>query len=89
MSISPTDIDAIKRIVIDTFSATCPDPSAVTVDTEVLQLVDSIGLVIALAEVQDALAIELEPHEIIEVFHCRTLGDVASALHASRMARQA
>lgn len=83
------DIDAIERVVIDTFSATCPERSAVTGDTEVLQLVDSIGLVIALAEVQDALGIELDPHEIIEVFYCRTLRDVAIALHASRSARRA
>jgi acyl carrier protein len=88
MNVIHADIDAIKRLVIDIFSASCADLSVVTDDTEVMQLVDSVGLIIALADVQNSLDIELYPHEIIEVFQGRTLGDVAVVLLSACLTRK-
>ena len=79
-------LEAIERVVIDTFSAASGHPPA-SRDTAVLDLIDSVGLIIALADVQATLDVELESDEIIEVFQCRSLGDVAAALHAALAGR--
>lgn len=83
MTSSFADTDAIELAIIGAFSSTCPNPEAVTVDTDLESLVDSVGLVIALAEAQSALDIELAPDEIIQVIQCRTLGEVARVFRSA------
>ncbi len=83
-----SDIDAIERIIIDTFSSAHADRSAITRETEVQDLLDSIGLVIALADAQAALEIELEPDEVIEVLQSRTLADIAAVFDAASRTRR-
>jgi len=85
---SPTpDTEALERIVIDALSAVSADAASATRDSEVQQLVDSLGLVIALANIQDALDVALEPDEIVGVLGCRTIADVALVLQAALTAR--
>lgn len=82
-----TDIEALERIIIDALSAVSVEAATATRESEVLQLVDSLGLVMALANVQEALDVSLEPDEIIQVFQCRSIADVALVLQAVLSAR--
>lgn len=81
------DTEALERIVVDALSAVSADAATATRETEVLQLVDSLGLVMALSNVQEALDVALDPDEIIEVFQCRSIADVAVVLQAALSSR--
>lgn len=83
----PADTETLERIVIDALSAVSVDAATATRDTELLQLVDSLGLVMALANVQEALGVALEPDEIIDVFQCRSIADVATVLQTALKTR--
>lgn len=83
----PADTETLERIVIDALSAVSVDAATATRDTELLQLVDSLGLVMALANVQEALGVALEPDEIIDVFQCRSITDVATVLQTALKTR--
>ncbi len=82
-----TDTEALERIIIDALSAVSVDAATATGESELSQLVDSMGLVMALANVQEALDVSLEPDEIINVFQCRSIADVALLLQAALLAR--
>jgi acyl carrier protein len=82
-----TDTEALERIIIDALAAVSVEAATATRESEVLQLVDSMGLVMALANVQEALDVSLEPDEIIQVFQCRSIADVAVVLQAVLSAR--
>lgn len=83
----PADTETLERIVIDALSTVSADAATASRDTELLQLVDSLGLVMALASVQEALDVALEPDEIIDVFQCRTIADVAIVLQTALTTR--
>lgn len=83
----PADTGTLERIVIDALSTVSADAATASRDTELLQLVDSLGLVMALASVQEALDVALEPDEIIDVFQCRTIAEVATVLQTALKTR--
>lgn len=87
MNAPPAHTETLERIVIDALSTVSADAATATRETEVLQLVDSLGLIVALANVQEALGVSLEPDEIIHVFQCRSIADVALVLQAALSAR--
>lgn len=87
MNALPTETHALERRVIDAFSAVTQHAAGATRETEILALVDSLGLVMALANLQHALDVALEPDEIIAVFQCRSVADVANVLQAALSAR--
>lgn len=87
MNSPSTDIEALERIIIDALSAVSVEAATATRESEVLQLVDSMGLVMALANVQESLDVSLDPDEIIQVFQCRSIADVAVVLQTVLSAR--
>jgi acyl carrier protein len=85
MPVSPA---AIEQLVIQALRAASSDKSVqVSATTEVLQVVDSLGLMMGLANIQAALNIKLEPREIIEVLQARSVADIALALAKALGAR--
>jgi acyl carrier protein len=77
----PVSAAAIEQVVIHALRAASTDKSAqVSGSTEVLQVVDSLGLMMGLANIQAALNLKLEPRETIEVLQARSVADVAVAL---------
>lgn len=84
----PVSAAAIEQVVIQALRAASSDKSAqVSATTEVLQVVDSLGLMMGLANIQAALNIKLEPREIIEVLQARSVADIALALAKALSAR--
>ena len=80
----------IERVVIATVAARCVDrPIDVSVETEVLSVLDSMGMMSALVEFQDALQLELEPEAIIRIFKCRRIGEIVEVLEECSLATQA
>ncbi len=79
---------AVEHVVIDALCAASPDKSVpITRETDVLQVVDSLGLMMGLANIQTALNIKLEPREIIGVLQSRSIADLASVLVTALKAR--
>lgn len=77
-------------MVIDAMLAASPDkPARVSRDTEVLQVVDSLGLMLSLANIQAVLNITLEPKEIIGALQARSIADLALVLSPVLEARPA
>lgn len=77
----PIATAAVEQMVIDAMLAASSDKSfPVSRDTEVLQVVDSLGLMMSLAKIQTALHITLEPRELIGVLQARSVADVALVL---------
>lgn len=77
----PMSPAVIEELVIETMRAASSSQSVpVFRDTEVLQVVDSLGLMMSLANIQSALKIKLEPTEVIAVLQAHSIGDVALAL---------
>lgn len=74
-----TDKEAIERVVIHAFAAAAPD-QPVTRDSEILQLVDSIGVLMVVSAIQTKLEMRLQPLEIIRLFQCHAVGDVIEVL---------
>lgn len=71
----------LEQAVIDALRAASPDKSApATRDSAVLDLVDSLGLVVALGDLQATLAVELAPKHLIELFRAQSIADFAAAL---------
>ncbi len=71
----------LEQAVIDALRAASPDKSMpVTRDSAVLDLVDSLGLIVALGDLQAALDLELSPKQLIELFHARSIADFATTL---------
>jgi acyl carrier protein len=81
MPVSPA---GIEQIIIDVLFAASPGKSIpVSRDTQVLDIVDSLGLMMSLATVQATLKITLEPKEIIAALQARSVADLASVLMAA------
>jgi hypothetical protein len=84
----PVDREAIERVVIDTLAAASSNTTAQpTRETEVLQLVGSLGLIVAVANIQAALSISLQRREMMQVFQCRYIADLALVLEGALSAR--
>jgi len=81
-------IAPVEDVVIEALRAALPDVSVgVSRDSEVLRLVDSLGLVTVLGNVQAALTITLKPKEVIQVLRARSVADVALVLTTALSAR--
>jgi hypothetical protein len=78
----PTDRRVIEEIVIEALTP-ASRVGSVTRDTEILHLVDSLGLVTALASIQAALHLSLEPEQLIDIFACRSISDLAITLEGA------
>jgi acyl carrier protein len=77
----PPSAAAVEQAVIDAIRAASPDSSVpISRDTEVLQVVDSLGLMVSLAKIQAALQIKLEPTEVIGVLRSRSVADITQVL---------
>jgi len=75
---------AVEQVVIDALLAASSDtPAQVSRETEVLQLVDSLGLMMSLANIQTSLNIKLEPKQIIGLLRARSIADLALVLTAA------
>jgi acyl carrier protein len=81
---------AVEQVVIEALRAAASDKSIpVSRDTDVLYIVDSLGLMMSVANIQTALNIKLEPREVIGVFQSRSVADLASVLITAMKARNA
>jgi acyl carrier protein len=81
---------AIEQVIIEALLAASSDRSVpVSRDTDVLQVVDSLGLMMSLADIQTKLNIRLEPQELIDALQARSIADVAVALTTALAARRA
>ncbi|WP_368313881.1 acyl carrier protein [Luteibacter sp. CQ10] len=80
----PDHVESIEALIARILSDTFDPPEPVTADTALLDLLDSIGMVIAMAEIQDALQVRLEPPAVIEAFQCATVADLAAVFRATR-----
>jgi acyl carrier protein len=77
----PDSREATERVVIGAIRAAVASlPGELTGATEVLGVVDSLGLMTALAEVQESLEVVLEPQHLISIFECRTIAEIAAFL---------
>jgi hypothetical protein len=81
------DQQVIEKTVIEAIRAASATGAKPTRDTEVFQLVDSLGLVTALANIQAALQLSLEPEQLIAVFACRSIGDLTITLESALSAQ--
>lgn len=77
----PVSAASVEQVVFEAMCAASADKAVrVCADTEVLQIVDSLGLMMSLANIQAALNVRLEPKEIIGVLQARSIRDVTLAL---------
>ncbi len=84
----PMSAAALEQVVIDAMLAASPDKSIpVSRDTEVLQVLDSLGLMMSLVDIQTALNIRLEPKELIGALQARSIADLALELTMALGAR--
>lgn len=84
----PGSAASVEQVVIEAMCAASADKTVpVCADTEVLQIVDSLGLMMSLAKIQAALNFRLEPKEIIGVLQARSIRDVTLALTRAVEAR--
>jgi acyl carrier protein len=75
---------SIERAVIAAMTAWRIDPQIdVTTSTEVLTVLDSMGMLSAVLEFQEALQLHLEPEEVVGIFKCRSVGDIVAALESA------
>jgi acyl carrier protein len=74
------DKQVIEQIIIEAITAASTAGAILTLDTEVFQVVDSLGLVTALANIQAALQVSLGPEQLIEIYACRSIGDLVLTL---------
>ena len=79
----PGHTESIEALIIRILGGTFDPPDPVTKNTALLDLMDSIGMVIAMAEIQDTLQVSLEPCSLIEAFQCATVADLAAIFEAS------
>ncbi len=77
------DKQLIEQIVIEAITAASSAGAILTRDTEVFQVVDSLGLVTALANIQAALHLLLEPEQLIGIYACRSIGDLVLTLESA------
>jgi acyl carrier protein len=78
----------IEQVVVEALSAASSDRSVpLSRDTEVLQVVDSLGLMMSLADIQTKLNIRLEPQELIDALQARSIADLAVGLTTVLAAR--
>ncbi|KGU53539.1 hypothetical protein NY99_16265 [Xanthomonas phaseoli pv. phaseoli] len=85
----PGQTESIEALIIDILTRTFDPPAPVAKSTALLDLVNSIGMVIAMAEIQDALQLTLEPCSLIEAFQCATVADLAAIFEMSAHASSA
>ena len=84
-----TEAESVSTAVISAISAASPDRSVeVTPVTEVLGIVDSLGLLTALMDIQHELQLALDAEDVIEVFGSRTIAEIVAVLR-SAMSRKA
>lgn len=77
------DKQIIEQIVIEAITAASTASAILTCETEVFQVVDSLGLVTALANIQAALQLSLEPEQLIGIYACRSVGDLVLTLEVA------
>jgi acyl carrier protein len=81
---------AIEQVVLDAMVAASADKAVpLSAETDVLEIVDSLGLMMALANIQKALNISLNPKEIIAALQARSISELALVLEAAVRARGA
>jgi acyl carrier protein len=74
----------LEQTVLAAMSAASVDKAvSITLDTTVLEVVDSLGLFIALTDIQDGMGLTLEPAEILRLFRCRSIADIIQTLASS------
>ena len=79
-----TEADSVSIAVISAISAASPDRSAeITSVTEVLGIVDSLGLLTALMDIQHQLQVVLDAEDVIEVFGSRTIAEIVAVLRGA------
>lgn len=77
----PMSSAAVEQMVIDAMLAASPDKSVrLSRDTDVLHVVDSLGLMMSLVDIQTALNIRLEPKELIGALQAQSIADLALVL---------
>jgi hypothetical protein len=80
--------ERIEQMIFDSFLAASPgNQIPLSRDTAVLDVVDSLGLMMSLANLQTALKIVLEPKQIIAALQARSVADLTSVLIAAMSAR--
>lgn len=77
------DKQVIEQIVIEAIAAASNVGVILTRDTEVFQVVDSLGLATALANIQAALQLLLEPEQLIGIYAGRSISDLVLALEGA------
>jgi acyl carrier protein len=73
LSLEQTVLAAIDAASID---KTVP----VTPATEVLTVIDSLGFFTALTAIQEAMGLAFEPQQLLQLFRCRSVGDLIDVL---------
>jgi acyl carrier protein len=84
----PMSSAAVEQVVIDAVLVASPDKSVrVSRDTDVLQVVDSLGLMMSLVDIQAALNFRLEPKELIAALQAHSVADLALVITMALGAR--
>jgi acyl carrier protein len=83
MSMSTETIAAAIITAVGSTAGSVP-PSAQAQRSEMLQGVDSLGLMMVFADVQDALGVEFEPEHLMQLFLCPTIEAMAMVIAGIR-----
>lgn len=70
--------DAVTNAV--TKASTSGSSSDTTAGAEALQQMDSLGLMIAFADIQGALGMEFEPEHLMQLFLCRSIEEMVAVI---------
>ena len=84
----PVTAAAVEQVIMDAMLAVSPGKS-VSRDIDLLQVVDSLGLMMSLAKIQATLNIRLEPRELIGALQSRSIADLALVLAMALKGRSA
>jgi len=73
----------IEQVVIDAISSVAPNYNThgcANGHAAILQVVDSLGFTVALANIQASLDICLDPPQLVRIYGCRSVSEMAVAL---------
>jgi acyl carrier protein len=80
--------DTIRQTVSAALAKGGADKSTeVTLGSDILQRMDSLGLMIAFADIQDSLGLKFEPEQLMQLFLCQSIDDMVAVIEEILVSR--
>jgi acyl carrier protein len=71
----------IEQAVLEAIgAASTASPAPIDGATQILDVLDSLGLVITMAKVQSTLQLTLDPEHMVEIFSCRSVAELVGVI---------